>query len=83
VGRTARRVDQRRAAPDAPSAAVPPRPSALRRYVWVPWKLALAQAVALGWLGVSIWLSLPWGGPLRCTTLGMSTGAAGTVGDSR
>jgi poly-beta-1,6-N-acetyl-D-glucosamine synthase len=26
----------------------------------VPWKLAVAQAVALGWLGVSIWLSLPW-----------------------
>jgi hypothetical protein len=26
----------------------------------VPWKLALAQTVALGWLEVSIWLSLPW-----------------------
>jgi hypothetical protein len=26
----------------------------------VPWKLALAQTIALGWLGVSIWLSLPW-----------------------
>jgi biofilm PGA synthesis N-glycosyltransferase PgaC len=30
----------------------------------VPWKLALAQVVALGWLGVSVWLSLPWLGDL-------------------
>ena len=63
MGRTARRVDQRRAAPDAPS-AVPPQPAARRLYLSVPWKLALAQAVAVGWLGVSIWLSLPWVGEL-------------------
>jgi biofilm PGA synthesis N-glycosyltransferase PgaC len=30
----------------------------------VPWKLALAQVVALGWLGVSVGLSLPWLGDL-------------------
>jgi biofilm PGA synthesis N-glycosyltransferase PgaC len=63
VGRTARRADQQRSAP-APGTtteAVPPQPAARRRlYVSVTWKLALAQTVALGWLGVSIWLSLPW-----------------------
>jgi hypothetical protein len=56
VGRTARRVDQQRLAP-TPAAA--PRAVQRRLYVPVPWKLALAQAVALGWLGVSVWLSLP------------------------
>jgi biofilm PGA synthesis N-glycosyltransferase PgaC len=60
VGRTARRVDQQRAAPVAPPEAVPRPPARRRWYVSVPWKLALAQTVALGWLGVSIWLSLPW-----------------------
>jgi poly-beta-1,6-N-acetyl-D-glucosamine synthase len=65
VGRTARRVDQRPASPAAPPAAAPPRPAARRRlYVAVPWKLALAQTVAVGWLGASIWLSLPWVGEL-------------------
>jgi poly-beta-1,6-N-acetyl-D-glucosamine synthase len=64
VGRTARRVDQRPASPAAPPAAAPPRPAARRRYVTVPWKLALAQTVAVGWLGASIWLSLPWVGEL-------------------
>ena len=63
MGPTARRVDQRRTAPDAQSAA-PPRPAARRLYVPVPWKLALAQVVALGWLGVSVRLSLPWLGDL-------------------
>jgi biofilm PGA synthesis N-glycosyltransferase PgaC len=61
VGRTARRVEQRRPSP-TPAAA----PGAVQRrlYVPVPWKLALAQVVALGWLGVSVWLSLPWLGDL-------------------
>ena len=60
MGRTARRVGQR-AAPGAPPEAVPRQPAARRRlYVSVTWKLALAQTVAVGWLGVSIWLSLPW-----------------------
>jgi poly-beta-1,6-N-acetyl-D-glucosamine synthase len=61
VGRTARRVEQRRPGP-TPAAA----PGAVQRrlYVPVPWKLALAQVVALGWLGVSVWLSLPWLGDL-------------------
>jgi biofilm PGA synthesis N-glycosyltransferase PgaC len=61
VGRTARRVEQRRPAP-TPAAA--PRAVQRRLYVPVPWKLALAQVVALGWLGVSVWLSLPWLGDL-------------------
>jgi poly-beta-1,6-N-acetyl-D-glucosamine synthase len=61
VGRTARRVDQQRPAP-TPAAA--PRAVQRRLYVPVPWKLALAQAVALGWLGVSVWLSLLWLGDL-------------------
>jgi len=63
VGRTARRAEQQRtaSAPGATPEAVPPQPAAQRRlYVSVTWKLALAQTVALGWLGVSIWLSLPW-----------------------
>jgi biofilm PGA synthesis N-glycosyltransferase PgaC len=63
VGRTARRSDQQRSgpAPGTTPQVVPPQPAARRRlYVSVTWKLALAQAVALGWLGVSIWLSLPW-----------------------
>jgi poly-beta-1,6-N-acetyl-D-glucosamine synthase len=61
VGRTTRRVDQPRPA-TTPAAA--PRAAQRRLYVPVPWKLALAQVVALGWLGVSVWLSLPWLGDL-------------------
>jgi poly-beta-1,6-N-acetyl-D-glucosamine synthase len=62
VGQTARRIGvDRRSAPGDARATVPGRPAARRRlYLSVTLKFSLAQAVALGWLGVSVWLSLPW-----------------------
>ena len=63
MGRTARRVgvDQRRPASGGARGAVPTLPALRRRrYLSVSLKFAFAQAVALAWLGVSVWLSLPW-----------------------
>jgi poly-beta-1,6-N-acetyl-D-glucosamine synthase len=36
------------------------RPGARRRYVPVTAKFMVAQALAVGWLALSVWLSLPW-----------------------
>ncbi len=38
---------------------VPP-PSPRGRYISIQWKFALAVAFAFAWLGISIWLSIPW-----------------------
>jgi biofilm PGA synthesis N-glycosyltransferase PgaC len=51
-------VDQQPAAGDG--ALADPRPRRRRLYVPVAVKFLAAQALAVGWLGVSIWLSLPW-----------------------
>jgi biofilm PGA synthesis N-glycosyltransferase PgaC len=37
-----------------------PAPPRRRRYVSVTAKFVIAQVLAAGWLGASIWLSLPW-----------------------
>ena len=37
-----------------------PAPARRRLYVSVTRKFVVAQLLAAGWLGVSIWLSLPW-----------------------
>ena len=62
MGQTARRVGVgRRSAPGDARAAGRPGTAARRRlYLSVTFKFAFAQAVALGWLAVSVWLSLPW-----------------------
>jgi poly-beta-1,6-N-acetyl-D-glucosamine synthase len=60
VGRTASRAGSGRRSSAAGDAAVSRR----RRYLPVTVKFALAQAVALSWLGLSVWLSLPWLGDL-------------------
>lgn len=36
------------------------RPRARRRHVPVTAKFMVAQGLALGWLALSVWLSLPW-----------------------
>jgi biofilm PGA synthesis N-glycosyltransferase PgaC len=56
VGRTpsGTGVERRRARPR------PAERQQARRYLPVTAKFALAQAAALAWLGVSVWLSLPW-----------------------
>jgi biofilm PGA synthesis N-glycosyltransferase PgaC len=41
-------------------AGTEPGPARRRRYVSVTVKFVVAQLLAAGWLGVSIWLSLPW-----------------------
>jgi biofilm PGA synthesis N-glycosyltransferase PgaC len=60
VGRTVDGVGVgRRPAPGGGIRAEPP-PSRRGRYVPVTAKFVVAQALAVGWLGVSVWLSLPW-----------------------
>jgi poly-beta-1,6-N-acetyl-D-glucosamine synthase len=60
VGRTVDGVGVgRRPAPGDRARAEPP-PGRPRRYVPVTAKFLVAQALAVGWLGVSVWLSLPW-----------------------
>ena len=44
----------------AAGAATAPGPAKRRLYVSVTGKFVAAQALAAGWLGVSVWLSLPW-----------------------
>jgi len=51
-------VDQQAAAPVG--AGTGPGPAGRRLYVPVTTKFMVAQALAAGWLGVSVWLSLPW-----------------------
>ena len=51
-------ADQQSVAGDGGGTA--PEPARRRLYVSVTLKFALAQALALGWLGASVWLSLPW-----------------------
>jgi poly-beta-1,6-N-acetyl-D-glucosamine synthase len=60
MGRTANgvRVGRRSAARGGPAAA-PPQ-ARQRLYVSVTMKFVVAQALAAAWLGVSVWLSLPW-----------------------
>jgi hypothetical protein len=62
VRRTAGRIeDQRRARRRPAEVAEQPRSGRRgRRYVSVGAKFLVAQAVALCWLGASVWLSLPW-----------------------
>jgi poly-beta-1,6-N-acetyl-D-glucosamine synthase len=62
VGRTARRAGvEQRQRPAVARGVLEPPPAARRRlYLSVTWKFLLAQAIALGWLGVSVRLSLPW-----------------------
>jgi poly-beta-1,6-N-acetyl-D-glucosamine synthase len=66
VGRTANKVgvDQQRSASADTAGAAPGQPAARRLYVSVTVKFAVAQALALSWLGMSVWLSLPWVGEL-------------------
>ena len=66
VGRTANKVgvDQQRSASANTAGAAPGQPAARRLYVSVTVKFAVAQALALSWLGMSVWLSLPWVGEL-------------------
>jgi poly-beta-1,6-N-acetyl-D-glucosamine synthase len=56
VGRTASRAGSGRQGAAAGDAAVSRR----RLYLSVTVKFTVAQAVALSWMGVSVWLSLPW-----------------------
>jgi hypothetical protein len=51
-------VDQQPAAGDG--ALTAPRLGRRRPYVPVAAKFLAAQTLAVGWLGASIWLSLPW-----------------------
>jgi poly-beta-1,6-N-acetyl-D-glucosamine synthase len=51
-------ADQQSVAGDGGGTA--PEPARRRLYVSVTLKFALAQGLALGWLGASVWLSLPW-----------------------
>jgi biofilm PGA synthesis N-glycosyltransferase PgaC len=44
----------------AVGAGTGPGPARRRLYVPVTVKFVVAQALAAGWLGVSVWLSLPW-----------------------
>jgi biofilm PGA synthesis N-glycosyltransferase PgaC len=62
VGRTADGVGvgRRPAAGDAAGTGLGPGPVRARRYLPVTAKFVVAQAVSLGWLGVSVWLSQPW-----------------------
>jgi poly-beta-1,6-N-acetyl-D-glucosamine synthase len=66
VGRTANRVgvDQQRSASGDTAGAASGQRVARRLYVSVTAKFAVAQALALSWLGLSVWLSLPWVGEL-------------------
>jgi poly-beta-1,6-N-acetyl-D-glucosamine synthase len=59
VGRTVDGVGVgRRPTPGGATRTEPPPPRG--RYVPVTAKFVVAQALAVGWLGVSVWLSLPW-----------------------
>jgi biofilm PGA synthesis N-glycosyltransferase PgaC len=59
VGRTVDGVGVgRRPAPGGATRTEPP--PRRRRYVPVTAKFVVALALAVGWLGVSVWLSLPW-----------------------
>lgn len=62
MGRTANKVglDQQRSASGDNAGAAPGQRAPRRLYISVTGKFALAQALALSWLGVSVWLSLPW-----------------------
>jgi hypothetical protein len=51
-------VDQQSVASDSRRAA--PEPARRRLYVSVTMKFVVAQTFAAAWLGVSVWLSLPW-----------------------
>jgi hypothetical protein len=66
VGRTANRIgaDQQRSASGESAGAAPGQRAPRRLYVSVRGKFAVAQALALSWLGMSVWLSLPWVGEL-------------------
>jgi biofilm PGA synthesis N-glycosyltransferase PgaC len=59
VGRTTDGVglDQQ---PTSDSPSTETQPERRRLYVSVTLKFVIAQVLAVGWLGVSIWLSLPW-----------------------
>jgi biofilm PGA synthesis N-glycosyltransferase PgaC len=59
VGRTTDGVglDQQ---PTGDSPSTETQPERRRLYVSVTLKFVIAQVLAVGWLGVSIWLSLPW-----------------------
>jgi poly-beta-1,6-N-acetyl-D-glucosamine synthase len=52
------RADQQALAGDGGGSG--PRPPKRRRYPPVTVKFVVAQGIALGWLGSSVWLSLPW-----------------------
>jgi biofilm PGA synthesis N-glycosyltransferase PgaC len=61
VRRTTNGVSVDEQQPGAPGdAGEPPEPARRRLYVSVTVKFVLAQVVALGWLGLSVRLSLPW-----------------------
>jgi cellulose synthase/poly-beta-1,6-N-acetylglucosamine synthase-like glycosyltransferase len=53
------RFDQQRPGATV-GAGTGPGPARRRLYVSVTVKFLVAQALAAGWLGVSVWLSLPW-----------------------
>jgi poly-beta-1,6-N-acetyl-D-glucosamine synthase len=59
VGRTTDGVglDQQ---PTSDRASTEPQPARRRLYVSVTSKFVIAQVLAVGWLGASVWLSLPW-----------------------
>jgi poly-beta-1,6-N-acetyl-D-glucosamine synthase len=61
VGRTTNGVRADRQQPGATvGAGTRPGPARRRGYVPVTAKFLVAQTLAVGWLGASIWLSLPW-----------------------
>jgi poly-beta-1,6-N-acetyl-D-glucosamine synthase len=57
-------VDQQSVASDGGGT---PQLARRRLYVSVPVKFVVAQVLAAGWLGVSVWLSLPWVRELAAT----------------
>jgi poly-beta-1,6-N-acetyl-D-glucosamine synthase len=59
------RVDQQLGA--TVGAEIQPGPARRRLYVSVTVKFVVVQVLAVGWLGVSVWLSLPWVQELAAT----------------
>jgi biofilm PGA synthesis N-glycosyltransferase PgaC len=60
VGRTADGVGVGQQPVAGDGAGTGPPPTRRRAYVSVTAKFVVAQALAAGWLGLSVWLSLPW-----------------------
>jgi biofilm PGA synthesis N-glycosyltransferase PgaC len=60
VGRTADGVGVGQQPAAGGGAGTGPPPARRRQYVSVTAKFMVAQALAAGWVGLSVWLSLPW-----------------------